>query len=79
MVSQMSVPPESLRDTQEKRLESGKETIPESLPEKGQMDEVVGDGVAVPPEAKSDQQNRRPVQQKHSMHEREQHQKRIPM
>ena len=79
MMCQVPVAPEPLRNAEEKTLAGGEETVPGPLLEEGQMNKVVGDGVAVPPEAKSDQHNRRPVQQNHSMHEREQHQKRIPM
>ena len=79
MMGQMPVPPEFLRNTEEKRLISGKATVPKPLLEERQMNEVVGHRVAVPQKRESDEQDRRPTQQNNSMEQRKQHQKRIPV
>src|ERR1044071_7984928 len=78
MMGQMPVSPEPLRNSEQQSLEGGKAMIPKPLPEERQMNEVVRDGVAVPPKAESDQRNRGPAQQNHSVKHRERYQHRIP-
>jgi hypothetical protein len=60
MMSEMSVPPEALWNSQQESLVEGKAPIPEPLLKEGQVNGVMRNRVAIPQNPQTDRPDRRP-------------------
>jgi hypothetical protein len=78
MMREVPRSPERLRKAQKQREVTRKAQIQRAGPKKGTMDEVVRDGVRVPPQSYCDQRDRWPRKQQRTLRKRKRDRQRSP-
>ena len=77
MVGEMPVAPHRLGEAQQQAQAQRKRGVPPRVPEEGTVDEVVGDGLCVPPEPESHHQQGRPKEQHHPVRQHQAHEQSV--
>src|SRR6266516_4619811 len=67
VMREMAVAPKSLRNSQHQTLQARENRVQSPGPEKGPMNEIMRDGVGVPPKADGDERDRRELDQGQSV------------
>ena len=78
VMSQMPVPPDGLRKAKQHAEKNGVRAIPSARSKERQMDEIVRDGVGVPPQADGDDRYRRDQEHRHRMEKGQPDQNGVP-
>ncbi len=60
VMREVAVAPEGLRKAEEQTQRGGEEAVEAGRPEEGPVDEVMGDGIGVPPDSEGDDGRERP-------------------
>ena len=78
VMREVAVPPKPLRNTQHQTFDGRENRVQTPGPEKGPVNEIVRDGVRVPPKADGDKRDRREPDQGQSMRQRQGDKQRVP-